>query len=95
MASPQPGDVSNGLDFPGRTDLERDAPADPVRYLFPQSGRYRVRGWLDAGFIGNTGSPASKFNGPYNAADRSNEPMFNQAYLINELVLPQDGSFGV
>jgi hypothetical protein len=95
MASPQQSDVSGGLDFPGRTDIERDAPADPVRYLFPQSGRYRVRGWLDGGFLGNTGSPASKFNGPYNAVDRSNEPMFNQAYLINELVLPRDGSFGV
>jgi hypothetical protein len=94
MTSQQPGDGSGGLDFPGRTDIERDSPSDPVRYLFPQSGRYRVRGWLDGGFIGNTGSPASKFNGPYNAVDRSNEPMFNQAYLINELVLPQDGSFG-
>jgi len=64
-------------------------------FLVPQSERTSVRGWLDGGFIGNTGSPGSKFNGPYNAVDRSNEPMFNQAYIIAERVLPTDGSFGV
>ena len=50
-----------------------------------------MSGWLDAGFVGNTGSPGSRFNGPYNAVDRSNEPMFNQGYLISEIALPQDG----
>jgi hypothetical protein len=64
-------------------------------YLLPQTQRTSVRGWLDGGFMGNTGSPASKFNGPYNAVDRSNEPMFNQAYIIVERVLPADDSFGV
>lgn len=64
-------------------------------YLFPQTDRTSVRGWLDGGFMGNTGNPGSKFNGPYNAVDRANEAMFNQAYLIAERVLPTDGSFGV
>lgn len=41
-------------------------------------------GWLNGGFIGNTQDPISKFNGPYNAVDRSNEPMFNQLYMIGE-----------
>jgi len=45
--------------------------------------------------MGNTGSPPSKFNGPYNAVDRSNEAMFNQGYLIAEVLLPKDGSFGL
>lgn len=63
-------------------------------YLFPQGERTSVRGWLDGGFMGNSGNPGSKFNGPYNAVDRANEAMFNQAYLIAERVLPTDGSFG-
>jgi len=64
-------------------------------YLFPQGERTSVRGWLDGGFMGNSGNPGSKFNGPYNAVDRANEAMFNQAYLIAERVLPTDGSLGV
>ncbi len=44
--------------------------------------------------IGNTSSPTSKFNGPYNAVDRSNEAMFNQGYLIVERFIPTDGSWG-
>ena len=54
-------------------------------YLFPQrSGGINVHGWVNAGFVGNTGSPNSKFNGPYNAVDRSNEPMLNQFYMVAE-----------
>ena len=53
-----------------------------------------IRGWLDGGLIGNTSSPTSKFNGPYNAVDRSNEAMFNQGYLIVERFIPTDGSWG-
>lgn len=64
-------------------------------YLFPQVERTSVRGWLDGGFMGNSGNPGSKFNGPYNAVDRANEAMFNQAYLIAERTLPTDGAFGV
>jgi hypothetical protein len=63
-------------------------------HLFPQGDRFHVRGWLDGGLMGNTGNPASKFNGPYNAVDRANEAMFNQAYLMGEFILPTDGSFG-
>lgn len=60
--------------------------------LFPQGGGgLNIRGWIDAGFMGNTGSPVSKFNGPYNAVDRSNEVMANQLYLIAEKELPNDG----
>jgi len=53
------------------------------------------RGWLDGGLMGNTSSPPSKFNGPYNAVDRSNEAMFNQGYLIAERLTPTDGTWGV
>lgn len=52
---------------------------------------FSLSGWLDGGFIGNTSSPNSKFNGPYNAVDRSNEGMFNQAYLIAEKGLSDFG----
>lgn len=51
-------------------------------------------GWINAGFIGNTASPASKFNGPYNAVDRSNEPMMNQLYFVAEKGLPHS-SWGI
>jgi hypothetical protein len=52
-------------------------------------------GWLDAGFVGNTSDPASKFNGPYNAVDRSNEGMLNQLYFVAEKTLPCDGCCGI
>lgn len=65
------------------------------KYLFPQDGRLRVRGWLDGGMIYNSSNPGSRFNGPYNAVDRNQEPMFNQAYLIIERTLPCAGEFGV
>lgn len=61
--------------------------------LFSDSG-VTLDGWVDAGFIGNTSSPNSKFNGPYNAVDRSNELMLNQIYLIAEKALPDCG-FGI
>jgi hypothetical protein len=62
-------------------------------YLMPQDPcGVRVHGWLDAGFIANTASPASKFNGPYNAVDRSNEAMLNQLYIVAEKDLPHCGN---
>lgn len=70
------------------------ADEDVFRHYLPQRGRLQFYGWLDAGFVGNTSSPNSRFNGPYNAVDRSNELMFNQGYLVSEFGLPCDGSFG-
>lgn len=55
---------------------------------------FQLRGWVDAGAVWNTDDPTSKFNGPYNAVDRSNEPMLNQFYLIGEKSLPCYG-FGL
>ena len=61
-------------------------------YLFPQADcGVNLRGWLNGGFIGNTADPGSKFNGPYNAVDRSNEPMMNQLYMIAERAIPDCG----
>jgi hypothetical protein len=61
-------------------------------FLFPQDEtRLQINGWIDGGFIGNTSSPNSKFNGPYNAVDRSNEAMMNQLYLVTEMGLPASG----
>ncbi len=58
-------------------------------YLFPQCEcGFNVYGWIDGGFLGNTSDPASQFNGPYNAVDRSNEAMLNQIYLVGEKNLP-------
>lgn len=59
-----------------------------------RSSLFSFRGWINGGFIGNMGNPASKFNGPYNAVDRSNEAMGNQAYVIAERALPCDGFDG-
>ncbi|MFM8436325.1 MAG: hypothetical protein ACKOBP_13505, partial [Planctomycetia bacterium] len=64
-------------------------------FLFGERERGGVYGWLDGGFVGNFGVPASKFNGPYNAVDRANEAMMNQVYIIAERTLPTDGSNGV
>jgi hypothetical protein len=64
-------------------------------YLFGEPEPGGVYGWIDGGFIGNFASPGSKFNGPYNAVDRANEPMMNQVYFIAEQTLPSDGSAGI
>lgn len=58
--------------------------------LFSDSN-IRFDGWINAGIIGNSDSPTSKFNGPYNAVDRSNEGMLNQIYLVAEKALPTCG----
>ena len=72
-----------------------DSACEPWR-LFPQcDGGLNFYGWLNAGFVGNTSSPASKFNGPYNAVDRSNELMLNQMYFIAEKKLPCDCCCGI
>ena len=65
-------------------------------FLCPQDSQgLNVYGWIDGGFIGNTSSPNSRFNGPYNAVDRSNEAMLNQVYVIGEYGLPRsDFGFG-
>ncbi len=69
---------------------------EPVQYLFSQDGHFRVRGWLNAGSVYNSANPNSKYNGPYNAVDRNQEPLFNQSYTIMELGgIPTDGTFGV
>jgi hypothetical protein len=61
------------------------------RLLFARNpSRLEVKDWIDSGFIGNTSSPNSKFNGPYNGVDRSNELMMNQLYLTAEMGLPAD-----
>lgn len=64
-------------------------------FVFGESDRGGVYGWLDGGFVGNFGNPPSKFNGPYNAVDRANEPMANQVYFVGERLLPSDGSVGI
>jgi hypothetical protein len=70
-------------------------PSGQEWFLFGESERGGVYGWLDGGFVGNFGVPASKFNGPYNAVDRANEAMMNQVYIIAERTLPTDGSNGI
>jgi hypothetical protein len=61
----------------------------------PDGEGINLHGWIAAGFVGNTSSPDSRFNGPYNAVDRANEGMFNQLYLIAEQKLPSDGCHGI
>lgn len=60
--------------------------------LLGGTGGLDVYGWVSAGFMGNTSSPGSRFNGPYNAVDRSNEPMLNQFYLVAQKHLPSSGT---
>ena len=65
-------------------------------HLCPQcDGGLNFWGWMNAGFVGNTSSPDSKFNGPYNAIDRANELMLNQMYFIGEKALPCDCCCGI
>jgi hypothetical protein len=66
------------------------ASLDPYCRILPQDGPFRVRGWLDAGILGNTSSPASHFNGPYNSQQVDNG-QFNQAYFILDRSLKSEG----
>lgn len=60
--------------------------------LFPQHDcGFRVFGWVNGGFMGNTDEGASQFNGPYNAVDRANEATLNQMYLVGEKSLSRCG----
>jgi len=70
-------------------------PSSQSWFLFGKPDGGGVYGWLDGGFVGNVASPASKFNGPYNAVDRANEAMANQVYLIGERLLPTDNSTAI
>jgi hypothetical protein len=53
-----------------------------------------VRGWMDAGILGNGSNPPSHFNGPYNSQEVDNG-QFNQAYLIIDRALATDGSMSI
>lgn len=75
-------------------DMQNPCGNEVFRF-FPQDTPLKVYGWADAGVVLNTGSPASKFNGPYNSVARSNEAMFNQAYLISELQRPAGPDWGI
>jgi hypothetical protein len=95
-AEPATGGPENLLVDVEGTDNPSTAATDlnPIKHLWPQDLPITVRGWLDGGFVGNTGNPGSKFNGPYNSVERSDEPMFNQAYLIIERLMGNEFTFG-
>ena len=94
----QPGQVGAFESFDPVLDdgvMDGVIPAGQDWYLFGKPERAGVYGWLNGGFMGNFANPASKFNGPYNAVDRANEPMLNQVYLVGEQTLPGDGEAGI
>jgi hypothetical protein len=84
--APRPG----GPFLPGQNYGRGVQGPDPYNRLLRQDGPIRVRGWLDAGILGNTASPASHFNGPYNSQEVDNG-QFNQFYLIMDRALRDDG----
>ena len=94
----QPGQVGSFESFdPVLNDdvMTGVIPSGQDWFLFGGGDRGGISGWLNGGFIGNFGVPPSKFNGPYNAVDRANEPMLNQIYLVGEQTLPGDGEAGL
>ena len=94
----RPGQVGSFESFdPVLTDdvMTGMIPSGQDWFLFGEGDRGGISGWLNGGFVGNFGVPASKFNGPYNAVDRANEAMMNQVYFIAERTLPTDGSNGI
>jgi hypothetical protein len=46
-----------------------------------------IKGWVNGGIMGNSDSPASRFNGPVTFYDRSGEAQLSQLYLIAEKAL--------
>src|SRR5262245_34917121 len=63
---------------------------DPWRICEQDPCGWNFFGWADGGYVYNSHSPNSKFNGPYNAVDRANEPVLNQFYLIGQKCLVND-----
>jgi hypothetical protein len=91
-------DEASGFDLDALSSYQSNMELPPTACLDcvpckPQVCRKRFdfRGWINAGYVWNVDDPDSKFNGPYNAVDRSNEPMLNQFYLIGEKLLPTAG----
>ncbi|MBS0209568.1 MAG: porin [Planctomycetes bacterium] len=79
------GDCGDGCDVPA---------IDPYCRLFRQDRAIRLRGWLDAGILGNTQNPGSSFNGPYNSQE-VDSGQFNQAYLIADRLITNRTGLGV
>ena len=61
-------------------------PQGDVKRLFPESLPISLRGWVSGGYVFNTSTPDSHFNGPYNEVDRD-RPQINQVYFIAEKAL--------
>ena len=49
--------------------------------------RFKLYGWIDAGFTGNTDAPNDRTNFGHLFTDRANEPMLNQAVITAERAL--------
>jgi hypothetical protein len=53
----------------------------------PPEPRFKLYGWIEGGFIGNTSNPVDNHNFGQLTTDRSNEPVLNQASIVAERAL--------
>jgi hypothetical protein len=61
--------------------------AKQVEQPKPPEPRFKLYGWIDAGFTGNTDAPDDRTNFGHLFTDRANEPMLNQAVITAERAL--------
>ncbi|QDU25931.1 hypothetical protein ETAA8_10030 [Anatilimnocola aggregata] len=68
---------------------EEEATCDPWRLFCQKECGWNITGFVNAGWTGNSVSPASGYNGPVTFNDR-NEGMLNQLYLIGEKTIDRE-----
>ena len=69
---------------------EEEAECEPWRLFCQKECGWNIYGWLDAGWMGNSQSPPSQFNGPVTFPDRRDGQM-NQLYLVTEKTVDTGG----
>jgi len=67
-----------GSDGKAAKQIEQPKPPEP---------RFKLYGWIEAGFTGNTNAPDDRTNFGHLFTDRANEPMLNQAVITAERAL--------
>jgi hypothetical protein len=68
------------------TDSDGKA-AKKVELPKPPEPRFKLYGWIETGFTGNTNAPDDRTNFGHLFTDRANEPMLNQAVITAERAL--------
>jgi hypothetical protein len=84
--------VCASLPLPCRGGVAEETTSDgkvakQVEQPKPPEPRFKLYGWIEGGFTGNTNAPDDRTNFGHLFTDRANEPMLNQAVITAERAL--------